>query len=119
MSVAPKMLPAGSTQVSSPAAPISDSSHARASSWGGDQHMRVTPPPGKAPKRARLLMREVRRGSENEITVNGSISLDFNGEGFENEPPFSCPAGPPSGGEMDLSLTPEQEAFRASVRSWL
>src|SRR5215831_6968756 len=29
------------------------------------------------------------------------------------------PARPPSGGEMDLSLTPDQETFRATVRSWL
>src|SRR5438067_4509770 len=81
--------------------------------------MRVTPPPGKPPNRASPLMREVRRGSEIEITVGRSISLDLTGEGFENEPPFSCSAGPPSGGEMDLSLTPDQEAFRATVRSWL
>src|SRR4029450_8398813 len=32
---------------------------------------------------------------------------------------FSRSARPPSGGEMDLSLTPEQETFRATVRSWL
>ena len=64
-------------------------------------------------------MREVSRGNEMEIIVDASISLDFPLEGFENEPPFSRTARPPSGGEMDLSLTPEQEAFRASVRSWL
>src|SRR5262249_58440685 len=29
------------------------------------------------------------------------------------------PARPPSGGEMDLSLTPDKEAVRATVRSWL
>src|SRR2546422_3400490 len=113
------MLPAESTQVSSPAARISPRSQARASSCGGDQHMRVTPPPGKPPKRASPLMREVRRGSEIEITVERSISLDLTREGFENEPPFSCSSGPPSGGEMDLSLTPDQEAFRATDRSWL
>jgi hypothetical protein len=77
MPVAPKMLPAGSTHVSSPTARISPSSHARASSWGGDQHMRVTPPPGRPPNRASVLIREVSRGSEIEITVDGSISLDF------------------------------------------
>src|SRR5437867_4317476 len=81
--------------------------------------MRVTPPPGKPPNRASPLMREVRRGSEIEITVGRSISLDLTDEGFENEPPFSRSSGPTSGGEMDLSLTPDQEAFRATVRSWL
>src|SRR5438309_2327517 len=83
------------------------------------RHRRGAPPPGKQPNRASPSMREVRRGSEIEITVGRSISLDLTGEGFENEPPFSCSAGPPSGGEMDLSLTPDQEAFRATVRSWL
>src|SRR5262249_61234794 len=39
--------------------------------------------------------------------------------GFENESRFSRAVGPPSGGEMDLSLTPDQETFRATVRAWL
>src|SRR5206468_3153933 len=84
-----------------------------------DQHMRVTPPPGRPPNRASVLIREVSRGSEIEITVGRSISLDFTEEGSENEPRFSRSARPPSGGEMDLSLTPDQETFRATVRSWL
>src|SRR5262245_18913965 len=65
---APKVLPAGSTHVVSPAARISPSSHARASSWGGDQHERVTPPPCRAPNRASALIREVSLGREMAIT---------------------------------------------------
>jgi hypothetical protein len=43
-------------------------SHARASSCSGDQHGRVTPPPGKAPKRASVSIRDLRRDAEIAIT---------------------------------------------------
>src|SRR5438093_13782061 len=79
--------------------------------------MRVTPPPGRPPNRASVLIREVSRANEIEITVGRSISLDFTEEGSENEPRFSRAARPPSGGEMDLSLTPDQVTFSATVRS--
>src|SRR5262245_56729028 len=47
-------------------------------------------------------------------------SLDFPGEGFENEPRFSRRRRPTfQEGKLDLSLTPDQETFRATVRAWL
>src|SRR4029450_7077604 len=64
----PKVLPAGSTHGVSPAARISPISHGRASWGGGDEHERVTPPPGRPPKRASALMRAVSRGREIAIT---------------------------------------------------
>src|SRR5262245_59503883 len=91
---APKVLPAGSTHVVSPAPRISASSHARASSCGGDQHERVTPPPGRAPNRASALMREVSLGREMAITARQYI--------MNHGLVFAV--GPPSGGEIG-SLT--------------
>src|SRR5437773_1761169 len=78
---APKTLPARSTHVSSPAAESSPASQARASSCCGDQHGRVTPAPGKAPKRASASIRDCRRDAEIVIT-DDEYSLDFPGEGF-------------------------------------
>ena len=65
---APKTLPAGSTHVVSPAAFSSPSSHARASSCGALQHIRVTPPPGSAPKRASADKRSRSRARDMEGT---------------------------------------------------
>jgi hypothetical protein len=65
---APKVLPAASTHVARPAVRISPRSQARASSCGGDQQGRVTPPPGRPPNLARVLMREVSLGKEMAIT---------------------------------------------------
>src|SRR5438128_12080276 len=65
----------GSTHASSPAARISPRSHARASSCWGDQHVRVTPPPDRAPKRASVSTRERRRASEIAATEVEYIAL--------------------------------------------
>src|SRR5437762_2731292 len=73
--VAPNTLPAGSTHASRPAARISPRSQARASSYGGDQHGRVTPPPGRPPKRASVSTRERRRAGSIAITEVEYIAL--------------------------------------------
>ena len=70
----PNTLPAGSTQPVRPAARISPSSQARASSCGGLQQERVTPPPGSAPKRASAAMRACRRAALT-VVMGGEYSL--------------------------------------------
>ena len=76
----PKTLPAGSTQACKPAPRISDSSQARASSWGGLQQERVTPPPGSAPKRASAAIRAWSRAAFTVVTAK-EYSLDTGGDG--------------------------------------
>src|SRR5690242_18969446 len=71
----PKTLPAGSTQPVRPAARISESSQARASSCGGLQQERVTPPPGRAPKRASAAIRAWSRAEFTVVTTK-EYSLD-------------------------------------------
>ena len=76
----PNTFPAPSTHACRPAARISASSQARASSWGGLQQERVTPPPGRAPKRASAAIRAWSRAAFTVVTAK-EYSLDTGGDG--------------------------------------
>src|SRR5712692_4780101 len=139
----PKVFPASSTQVLSPASFMRSRSQARASSCAGLQQDRVMPlPSGFLPNRARVSRWARRRGSEmargpamaagsipqrftrENPTCNAFLTLfagpSYHGTELSFSRPHDSAAKPaPQGGCMDFALTPEQTSFRDEVRSWL